>query len=97
MRMPANQLGRHLLQHFGDIEPAGFLGDLRVHDGQQDQVAELFAQIRIVARADGAGDFVRFLDQARQERLIRLLAVPGAAIGRAEFGDDVAKRVESDR
>ena len=94
MRMPADQFGRHFLQHFVDIEPAGFLRDLRVHHGQQDQVAEFFAQILIVARPDGARDFVRFLDQAGKKRLVRLLAVPRAALGRAEFRDDVAKTLK---
>jgi hypothetical protein len=65
-----------------------------MHHGKQNEVAELFAQILIVARADSARDFVRFLDQAWNQGLICLLAVPRAAIGRAEFCDDVAEALE---
>src|SRR5450755_4830719 len=90
MRMPANKFCRHVRQDLANIEPAFFLGDLRMHYGKQNKVTELFAQILIITRADGARDFVRLLDQARKQRLISLLAVPRTAIGRAELGDDIA-------
>ena len=92
--MPANQFGGHRFQHPGNIEPASLFGDLRMHDGQENEVAQFFAQILVVPRADGAGDLVGFLDQARQERFVRLFAVPGTAVRRPEFGHDFAKLVE---
>jgi hypothetical protein len=62
-----------------------------MHHSEQNEITELFAQILIVPRTDGARDFVRFFDQARKERLISLFAVPGTAIGCAKFCDDIAK------
>jgi hypothetical protein len=62
-----------------------------MHYREQNEIAELFAQIPIVLRSDGARDFVRFLDQAWKERLISLFAIPGTAIRCAEFCDDIAK------
>jgi hypothetical protein len=65
-----------------------------MHHGKQNEVAELFAQILIIARPDGSRDLIRFLDQAREKRFVRLLAIPRTAIRRAEFGDDLAQTLE---
>jgi hypothetical protein len=62
-----------------------------VHHGEQDQIAELLAEILIVAGANRSGDFVGLLDEPRKQRLVSLLPVPGTAAGRPEFGNNLAE------
>ena len=94
MGMPADKFCDHVLQDVGNTKPAFFLGDLRMHHGQQDEVAELFPQILVVTCTDSRPDLVRLLDQPRKQGFISLLAVPRTAIGRAESSDNFAKLVE---
>ena len=94
MRMPADQFRGHLLQDLVEVETPGFVCDFRVHDGQQDQVAEFFAQVCVVPGTDGAGDFVCFLDQRRQQGFVRLFAVPRTPAGRAELRDNLTEFLE---
>ena len=51
----------------------------RVEEHLQQQVAELLAQLRVVAGADRVVDLVGFLDQIGAQRLVRLRRVPLAA------------------
>ena len=51
-----------------DREAAFLTRDLRVDHHLQEQVAEFFAQIRVVACPDRVRDFVGFLKQSRDER-----------------------------
>src|SRR5439155_22420012 len=53
---------------------------------------ELVAQPLVVARFDRLQDFVGLLEQVRLERFVRLLAVPGTAVGLAQAMHDVEDR-----
>ena len=67
--MPANHLVRERVDHVGDGKLAAFGGQLRVEDDLEEQVAELLAQLRVVAAFDRVDDFVGLLDQIAHERL----------------------------
>ena len=47
--------------------------------------------MRVVPGASGLGHFVSFFNRGRQQRFVRLLAVPRATARRAKFGNNVAK------
>ena len=67
---------------FGHVvhrERAALLGDHGVEEHLQQQIAELLAQLRVVAGANGVVDLVRFFDEIRPQRLVRLRGVPLAA------------------
>src|SRR6476619_6437577 len=91
MRVPPDQFVRHMLNHLLDAEPAGFARDLRVHYYEQQKIAELLAKMRVVLSARGLSRFVYLLYERRQQRLVGLLAIPGATIGSAKFRDNVAE------
>jgi hypothetical protein len=55
------------LKDCSNSEPAAFPGDFRVHDREQDQIAQFLTQIRVVPGPDGAGHFIRLFDQTRQQ------------------------------
>ena len=63
---------------------AGLLGHPRLEDHLQQQVAEFLADLALVALLDRADDLVRLLDDVGLERFGGLLAVPRAAVGRAQ-------------
>ncbi len=94
VRMSPDQLRRHFLQDFVDMETPGFVRNFRMHHGEQNQVAQLFAKIGVVLRANRARHFIRFLDDRRQQRFVRLLGVPRATAGSAELRDDGAQFCE---
>jgi hypothetical protein len=63
----------------GDVvecELAGFLGDARLEDDLEQQVAELVADLRRCRRAPPVGHFVGFLDRVWDDRLETLRAIP---------------------
>ena len=91
MRMSPNEFHGHFANDVVDLETIFFGGDLRVHDDDQQQIAEFFAKVFIVTRPQGTSDFINFFDQRRQERFVSLFAIPRAAVGRAELRDDVAE------
>ena len=62
-----------------EVERTALFGDDGVEEHLEQQVAELFAQLRVVAGANRVVDLVRFLDQIRTQRLVRLRRVPVAA------------------
>ena len=71
--------------------------DARVEQDLEQQVAQLLAHARAVARLDGLGELVRLLEQVADQGLVRLLAVPRAPAGRVEpvhDGDGLAQRVD---
>src|SRR5437763_1826761 len=47
--------------------------------------------MRVVFRARGFGHFVSLFNQGRQQRFVRLLPIPWATAGRAQFRDDFAE------
>jgi hypothetical protein len=54
----------------------------------QKKIAEFLAEVGIVHAFDGIDHFMAFLDEEGSKTGVGLLAVPRAAIGRAEAGDD---------
>ena len=80
--------------HFLDREAAVFTRDLGVHHHLQKKVAQFLAQIGVVIRPDRVGHFIGFLEQARDERFVRLLAIPGTTAGGAQLRDNVAQSRE---
>src|SRR5439155_6529356 len=91
MWMSPHQFVRNFLKHVVDVEAPGFLGDLGVHDDQQQKIAQLLAKMRVVFRARGFRHFVSLFNQGRQQRFVRLLPVPWATAGRAKLRNDVAE------
>jgi hypothetical protein len=57
----------------------------------EQQVAEFFAEVRIIGPLDGVDHLVAFLNEKRSEAGVRLFTVPWTAIGRAEPGDNFLK------
>jgi hypothetical protein len=60
------------------------------HDLEED-VSQLLPQLWRVAVVEGAQRLVGLLQQEATEAGVRLGAVPGAAVGRAQPGDDLAQ------
>ena len=73
---------------------AGFGFDLREQHRLEDVVAELLAQRRVIVMVDGLEHFVRLFEHERRQRVDRLLAIPRAAVWRAQAGDDVDETAE---
>src|SRR5688572_7511344 len=95
--MPADQFSSDVAENAFDVEPPLLAGDLGVHHGEQDEIAQLLAKILIVTGANRAGHLVRLLDEAWKQGFVRLLPVPGATAGRAESGDNLAELGEIGR
>jgi hypothetical protein len=86
--MAPNQLSADCFDNIFEVEGAPFLGHLRVHDNVEEQIAELFTQIRVVRFFDCFDRFVAFLDEGGSQALMGLLAIPRTAPRRAQPGDD---------
>ena len=84
VRVPPDELFVDGAHDVPDGELAGLLGDPRLEDHLQQQVAEFLADLALVALLDRADDLVGLLDDVGLERLGGLLAVPRAAVGRAQ-------------
>ena len=78
--MSPDQFVRHFAAHIFDGEAASFARDLRMHHHLEEQIAQLLAQIRVIACPNRIGDFVGLFEQARDQRLMRLFAIPRAAL-----------------
>src|SRR4029077_100558 len=91
MGVPADQFLAYFSRDFVNIEAFLFRSDLGMHDNYQEQIAQLLAQIGVVLRINGPGDFVSLLQQRRNQRGVGLFAVPRATLRRAQLGDYVAK------
>ena len=57
---------------------AALLEQQREEDDLEEDVAELVAELRVVAALGGVGELVGLLDRVRDDRALVLLAVPGA-------------------
>ena len=80
VRMAADQLLDDVAGDVVDVERlVGVLsGDPRVEHHLEQQVTELLAQVVAVAGLDRLDRLVGLLDEVAHQRLVRLLAVPGA-------------------
>ena len=95
MRMATHELCGDVAGHVVEIEPARILRDLRVEDRLQQQVTEFLAQICLVAEVDRLDDFIRFLNQSRAQRGVRLLDIPRATAGPAQLRHDLDELVDA--
>ncbi len=77
--MPTLHLVADRRDDIGKGELPLVLGDLRVEDHLQEQIAELVLEVRHVAARDGIGDLMRFLDGIGRDALKALRHIPIAA------------------
>jgi hypothetical protein len=85
----AEHLVRDPLDDLPEAEGPPFLGDVGVEHDLQQQVTELAEELVVVLLVDGLGDLVGLLDRHGLDGLVGLLAVPGAATGGPEAGDQL--------
>jgi hypothetical protein len=78
VRVPADELLVHLPGHLLEIARALLFEQEREEVHLEEQVAELVAQLRPVARERRVRHFVGLLDRVRNDRPSRLLPVPRA-------------------
>ncbi len=84
VRVPVDQLVDQALRHVVHVPPSVVGRDLGVERHLQQQVAELLADRVGVVGVDRLDQLVGLLEQVAGERLVRLLRVPGAAVGSAQ-------------
>jgi len=89
--MAPDKFRRHFIEDFVNSEATLLGRDLGMHDGEENHVPELLPQVRVVIGPHRSGYFVCFLNQGRQERCVRLLAVPRTTARRAKLRHDLAK------
>ena len=80
--------------HVGNIEGAGFQGQIGVKQDLQQQVAEFFGQFAWIAFFQGVENLVSLLDQVGFQGCMGLLAVPGATTRGAQASLDVDQGFE---
>ncbi len=95
VRMTAHELVADRVDGVADREVAGFLADAGQEDGLEQEVAELFAQMRRLAAFDRLEHLVGLLEHEGPQRGVRLLAVPRAPIRRAQRAHDLDETLES--
>ena len=89
VRVAADHLLRDALDDPLQAERPALLGDVGVEDDLEQQVAELAGELGVVLLVDGVGDLVGLLDRHRLDALVGLLAVPRAAAGGPQAGDQL--------
>ena len=78
VRVPAHELRVHAAGHLREVAGATLLEQQREEVDLEEQVAELVEQLLVVAGERRVRDLVGLLDGVRDDRLRRLLAIPGA-------------------
>ena len=73
-----------MLRDVGHGELAGIGSYLRVQDHLHENVAQLLAKVRRVARLDAVDRLVGLLDHVLGNARMRLLAIPRTAVGLAQ-------------
>ena len=90
MRVAADEL---LAQPSGDVrevECALLVSELRMDRDLEQEIAELITKAPRITGVERLESLVRLFEQMRAQRRMRLLAVPGAAVGRAQTVGDPA-------
>lgn len=72
-----------------EIEFVGLAGDFAVQEDVEEEVAEFFGERFAVIGVKGFEDFVRFFEQSGSQGSMCLFAIPRAAVGSEQAGDDV--------
>ena len=78
-----------LSDRVGDGEVPGLGFELRQEHRLEQEVAELLAERRVIVAVDRLEHLVGFLEHERLQRVDRLLAIPRAAVRRAQRGHDL--------
>jgi hypothetical protein len=78
VRVAADELLADVLGHLGHVARAALLEQQREEVDLEEDVAELVAQLAVVAGVGGVGQLVGLLDRVGHDRALVLLAVPGA-------------------
>ena len=78
--MAGFHLGEETFCHVAEVKGTTLLGNHAVEQHLEQQVAELRAERSVVGSSNGVVHLVRFLDQVRPQRLVRLRRVPLAAL-----------------
>jgi hypothetical protein len=65
-----------------------------VHHDEQQKIAQFLAKICVVLGAERPDYFVSLFDQRREQRVVGLLAIPGAPARGAQLCDNAAKLPE---
>ena len=95
VRVAADELGAEIFGDVAEVEVATALrGHLRIEKNLQQQVAELVLEVRPGAALDGVEDLVGLFQRVALDAVEGLLAVPGAAAGRAQAGHDGGSALE---
>ena len=95
MRMAANQFVRDMAGDFLEIKRAPLGRELAVKHDLEQQIAEFLRQFMIVTGLDGIEQLINFLDRVPAQRKMVLLAVPRAALRRAQPRHDSDKIINS--
>ena len=97
VRMTANELGVDIARHVGQRKLAGVRRDLRMQHYLHEHVAQLLAQVRRIIGLDAVERLVGFLDHVLANALMRLFAVPRAAIGLTQAPDGLHQMLQLGR
>ena len=89
VRMAANELGVDIARHVGHRKLAGVRRDLRMQHDLHEHIAQLLAKMGRVIRLDAVERLVGLLDHVLANALVRLLAVPRAAVGLTQAPDSL--------
>ncbi len=79
VRMPASHLRNQRVRDVVRVELAVLLGDHRMEEHLEEDVAQLLANRVRVAGSQRIVELVRLLDEIGAQRVVRLLAIPLAA------------------
>ena len=78
VRMTPHELRVHVARDGLEVALSSLLEEKRQEVDLEEEIAELAVQCLRVVRERGVGDLVRLLDRVRDDRAVRLLAIPGA-------------------
>ena len=95
MGMAQNQLFADAAAHVVDVKGALALGHVGVKDDLQQHIPQLLAKQRIVLVVDSLASLIHLFDKVAADALVRLLAIPGAAVLAAQDFHDLQQIVKA--
>ena len=97
VRVAADELGVDIARYVGKRKLTGVRRNLRMQHHLHEHVAELLAQVRRVIGLDTVECLVGLLDHVLTDALMRLFAVPRAAIGLTQAPDGLHQMLQLGR
>jgi hypothetical protein len=94
VRVPSYQLVYDVPGHLLEIEGATLFGQLAMEHYLKEQITQLLFQFMVVRRFNSINQLIDLLDGMPAQGTVVLLAVPGAAVGRAQAGHDLEQFVD---